>query len=138
MGAVRRVVWVLVGLGVLAAVLDLVPWQWVVAPLFGLAIWQVGVASLGSLRRGAAHLPDGPPEPVDPAAERVTYTCGGCGAEVLLLVRGAPPAPRHCGERMHERTEVPRSGAEGPAGGQPARPGGATGLGELPRAARLT
>ena len=61
----------------------------------------------GSLRAGAAHIPDGPAVPVDPATERVTYWCGGCGAELLLLVRGAAVAPRHCGERMTERREVP-------------------------------
>ena len=96
----RRALWVVAGLAALAAATGLIPWQWVLAPLLGLLIWQVGVASLGSLRRGADHLPDGPPTPVDAAEERVTYVCGGCGTEVLLLVRGAATPPRHCGERM--------------------------------------
>ncbi len=97
----------LVVVGVVAAALGAVRWAVVLAPLLGLSIWSIGIASLGSLKRGADHIPDGPPEPVDPTEERVTYVCTGCGAEVLLLVRGAPPPPRHCGERMHERREVP-------------------------------
>lgn len=96
--------------GLLAAALGQVPWQVILAPMLGLLIWSIGIASFGSLRRGADHIPDGPPEPVDPEEERVTYLCGGCGAMVLLLVRGAPPPPRHCGERMHERREVPHLG----------------------------
>lgn len=103
----KRLIWILLLGGLIAAAAGWVPWHYVLAPMLGVAIWSVGVASLGSLRRGASHIPDGPPEPVDPAQERVTYLCGGCGAEVLLLVRGAEPPPRHCGERMHERREVP-------------------------------
>jgi len=87
---------------------DVVEARYVFAPLLGLFIWRVGIASLGSLRRGAAYVPDGPPEPVDPRDERITYWCGGCGAELLLLVRGAAVPPRHCGERMTERHEVAR------------------------------
>lgn len=104
----KRLLWVVVACGVLAAASGLVAWQVVLAPLLGLGIWRVGTASLGSLHRGADHVPDGDPVPVDPTAERVGYVCGGCGAELLLLVRGAPTPPRHCGERMHERREVRR------------------------------
>jgi hypothetical protein len=93
-----------------AALAGLIPIEYVLAPLLGVLIYSMGVASLGSLKRGASHIPDGPPEAVDPADERVTYWCGGCGAELLLLVRGAATPPRHCGERMHERTEVPHLG----------------------------
>lgn len=103
-----RVLWIVIGIGALLAALDVIAWRVVLAPLLGVAVYSVGVASLGSLRRGASHIPDGPPEPVDPRDERVTYACGGCGAELLLLVRGSATAPRHCGEKMHERREVPR------------------------------
>jgi DNA-directed RNA polymerase subunit RPC12/RpoP len=102
----RRLFWlaVLVGLGLVVS--GAVEPRYVFAPLLGLFIWRMGIASFGSLRAGGAHIPDGPPEPVDAAAERVTYWCAGCGAELLLLVRGAEVAPRHCGEKMTERHEV--------------------------------
>jgi DNA-directed RNA polymerase subunit RPC12/RpoP len=104
----RRWFWPLVGVGLALAAFDVVEARYVFAPLLGLFIWRVGTASLGSLRRGAAYIPDGPPQPVDPRDERITYWCSGCGAEMLLLVRGAAVAPRHCGERMTERREVAR------------------------------
>ena len=103
----RRLFWPAVGVGVLLVVFNVVEARYVFAPLLGLFIWRMGIASFGSLRHGGAHIPDGPAVPVDPAAERVTYWCSGCGAELLLLVRGAEVAPRHCGERMTERREVP-------------------------------
>lgn len=103
----RRLFWLAVVVGLLLALFDVVEPRYVLAPLLGLFIWRMGVASFGSLRHGGAHIPDGPAVPVDPATERVTYWCSGCGAEVLLLVRGAEVAPRHCGERMAERREVP-------------------------------
>ena len=78
------------------------------APLLGLAILRVGYASLRSFQEGAAHIPSGEPTPLDVREERTTYWCEGCGAELLLLVRGTGMPPRHCGERMHERAEVPR------------------------------
>lgn len=99
---------VLIVFGVLVAA-DVVSVRLILAPLLGVFIYLVGTASLGSFRRGASYIPDGPPEPVDVAAERVVYWCGGCGAELLLLVRGTSVAPRHCGEKMTERTEVPTS-----------------------------
>ena len=86
-----------------------VPARYILAPLLGLLILRIGLASFGSLRTGAAHVPSGPPQPLDPSLERITYWCAGCGAEVLLLVRGAEVPPRHCGERMAERREVPRA-----------------------------
>ena len=104
----RRWFWPVVGEALALVAFDVVEARYVFAPLLGLFIWRVGIASLGSLRRGAAYVPDGPPEPVDPRDERITYWCGGCGAELLLLVRGAAVPPRHCGERMTERHEVAR------------------------------
>lgn len=85
-----------------------IPTAYVFAPLLSIAILMVGFGTLRSLQVGAAHIPDSDPEPIDQAAERVTYWCAGCGAEVLLLVRGTESPPRHCGERMHERVEVLR------------------------------
>lgn len=105
---VKRLFWpvVLVGLALAAfGVLDPVT---VFAPLLGLSIWRVGIASFASLRNGAAHIPDGPPTPVDTRSERVVYACGGCGAELLLLVRGTESPPRHCGESMSAHREVAR------------------------------
>ncbi len=104
----RRLFWPAVAVGVGLVVLGVVAPRYVFAPLLGLFIWRVGTASFASLRHGAAHVPDGPAVPVDITTERVTYWCPGCGAEVLLLVRGAEVAPRHCGERMVERREVAR------------------------------
>jgi hypothetical protein len=46
------------------------------------------------------------PAPVGPD-ERTLFWCEECGTEVLLLVRGTARAPSHCGQRMHERTEIP-------------------------------
>jgi hypothetical protein len=37
---------------------------------------------------------------------RTLFWCEECGTEVLLLVRGTDRAPSHCGQRMHERTEL--------------------------------
>lgn len=111
MGGMKRWQWILavvvVGCGL--AAFGVVPWAYVGAPLLGLLIYSFGIASLASFRRGLTSVPDGPPVPLDVRAERVTYWCGGCGAELLLLVRGAPVPPRHCGERMTERREVARA-----------------------------
>ena len=104
----RRLFWLAVIAGLVAVAAGWVDARYVFAPLLGLLIWRIGVASFGSLRAGAAHIPQGEPVPLDPSAERVTYWCGGCGAEVLLLVRGAAVAPRHCGEKMTERREFVR------------------------------
>ncbi len=102
----KRLFWPVVIAGLLLAALDVFPASYVLAPLLGLSIYRFGVASLGSFRRGGIAVPDGPAEPVDTRTQRITYWCGGCGAELLLLVRGAPVPPRHCGERMTERHEV--------------------------------
>ncbi|CAN5263881.1 MAG: hypothetical protein H0V93_05820 [Euzebyales bacterium] len=92
--------------GVGLVVFDVLPAAYVFAPLLSLLIFKVGTASFGSLRRGASYIPDGPPRPVDTTRERIVYWCAGCGAELLLLVRGTEAAPRHCGERMTDRRET--------------------------------
>jgi hypothetical protein len=102
----KRLVWVAAGLALLLVVFGVVRPVYVIAPLTGLAIWRIGTAMLGSLRADAP-VGTAPPEPVDPRVERVVYWCEGCGAELLLLVRGTANPPRHCGERMTERREVP-------------------------------
>lgn len=110
-GTIVLLVWLV--LGAVVVVLTGVPAAYVFAPLLGIAILWFGLGSLRSLQTGAAHIPDGDPEQVDPTVERTTYWCAGCGAEVLLLVRGTESPPRHCGERMHERVEIPRERLQG-------------------------
>ena len=110
MKVLKRLFWPVVGIGILLVMVGVVEPRFVFAPLLGLTIWRVGIASFASLRSGASYIPDGPPEPVDTRVERITYWCAGCGAEVLLLIRGTDSAPRHCGERMAERTEVAHGG----------------------------
>jgi DNA-directed RNA polymerase subunit RPC12/RpoP len=102
----RWLIWIAVGVAAVLVLTGAVPARYVLAPLLGLFILRFGIASLRSFRAGASYIPDGPPVPVDTAQERITYVCGGCGAEVLLLVRGTEVAPRHCGERMTERREI--------------------------------
>lgn len=118
--------------GCALVVFDVVPAVYVFGPLLGLGIMRVGFASFGSLRRGASYIPDGPPQPVDPQRERVVYWCAGCGAELLLLVRGTETAPRHCGERMTARDEVaadaPRRAFD--LGSHERRPGSSPGVDE--------
>lgn len=79
--------------------------KWVLAPLIGVAVYRIGTGMLRSMAADA-QAPAGPPQPVLHRAERTLYWCEQCGAELLLVVRGAAAAPRHCGERMHERVEL--------------------------------
>ncbi len=104
----RKLFWLLVAGGLVLALFDVVEPVYVLAPLLGVLILRVGVASFRSLRAGAAHVPAGEPRAVDTRVERTVYWCGGCGAQLLLLARGAQTAPRHCGERMTEHREVAR------------------------------
>ena len=67
----------------------------------------VGLGMLRSLWRTPRSVPL--PEVVEqPPDVRVTYWCGTCGTELLLLRRGSEAPPRHCGESMTRREEVPR------------------------------
>jgi hypothetical protein len=82
-------------------------WQWVLAPLLAYALLRWSIASLRVLVTDAKELG------ADPAAatpvgtdERTLFWCEECGTEVLLLVRGSSRAPSHCGQRLHERTEI--------------------------------
>lgn len=78
-----------------------------VAVMMGLAIASIGWMLLRGLRVQAPtkELPEPQPPPVD---TRVTFWCENCHTEVLLLRRGSEQPPRHCGEKMIERTEVAR------------------------------
>lgn len=86
-------------------------WQWVGAPLLGWFVYRFVIGNLRGLAHGARMgAPDedevvagGPAHP----DERTVFWCQECGTEVLLLVRGTTRAPSHCGQRMHERTEIP-------------------------------
>lgn len=82
-------------------------WKWVLAPLLGYAIIRWAFATFRSMvHDGQALAGDDPaPAPVR-EDERTLYWCGECGTEVLLLVRGSGAPLRHCGTRMHERTEI--------------------------------
>jgi hypothetical protein len=111
LGVVALVVFVAAAMLIVAAT-D-VPAAYLFAPLLSLAILWFGFGSLRSLQMGGAHIPDGDPQVVDPAVERTTYWCAGCGAEMLLLVRGTDAPPRHCGERMRERIEIQGERGEG-------------------------
>jgi hypothetical protein len=79
-------------------------WRWVLAPMLGLAILAWSRATLRGMVRGAGP-PDEEPTP-ETGMERTLYWCEECGAEVVLTIRGAATAPRHCGTAMHERTEL--------------------------------
>ncbi len=93
----------------LAAVLvgTQIGWRWVVAPLIGIGIWVWMRATMRSFltggQTGVAATDEPEPVPVD---ERVTYWCEECGTEVVLVVRGSGVPPRHCGTKMHGRSEI--------------------------------
>lgn len=104
----RIVFWLLVAVATLFAATGLVPAAYVFAPLLGWIILWVGLGFLRSLDSGGPHPAGASPEIVNQNSERTTYSCGTCGAELLLIVRGTESTPRHCGEPMHERREVIR------------------------------
>ncbi len=85
-------------------------WQWVLAPLLGWAMLTWLIASLRVLvSDGQGHgddaVGDDDATPIS-GNERTLFWCEECGTEVMLVVRGTPRAPSHCGQRMHERTEI--------------------------------
>ena len=108
----RIAIMALVVIGIGVVVFTDVPAAYVFGPLLGLVIFRFGMSTFGALRQGGAHIPDGPPEPVDTRVERTVYWCSGCGAEMLLTVKGTDVPPRHCGERMTVRHEEPSNRAE--------------------------
>jgi DNA-directed RNA polymerase subunit RPC12/RpoP len=111
----------LVGLlGILALGLvlaDVVEARYVLAPFLGVAIWAWARATLrsfapGERAPGMAGASDDGPRVVAGEPERTLYWCEECSTELLLVVRGSGVAPRHCGTRMHERTELPSQRAQ--------------------------
>lgn len=89
-----------------------VGWAWVLGPVLGWAVYTFIVTNLRGLAHGARMgAPDEDEIGVPTAVaedERTLFWCEECGTEVLLLVRGTSRAPSHCGQRMHERTELLR------------------------------
>ena len=81
-------------------------WRWVFAPLLASALLSWSLASLRVLVQDAQD-DDGLPS-VQEGPERTVFRCPECGTEVLLLYRGTPKAPSHCGQRMEARTEIVR------------------------------
>ena len=81
-------------------------WRFVFAPLLAAALLSWSLASLRVLVQDAQD-DDGVPA-VQDGPERTVFRCAECGTEVLLLYRGTPKAPSHCGQRMVARTEIVR------------------------------
>ena len=81
-------------------------WRFVFAPLLAAALLSWSLASLRVLVQDAQD-DDGVPA-VQDGSERTVFRCAECGTEVLLLYRGTPKAPSHCGQRMVARTEIVR------------------------------
>jgi predicted MFS family arabinose efflux permease len=79
-------------------------WRYVFAPLLAAALLSWSIASLRVLVHDAQD-DDGVPA-VQDGPERTVLRCPECGTEVLLLYRGTPKAPSHCGQRMVARTEI--------------------------------
>lgn len=64
---------------------------------------------LRSLGGRTPHAHD-PEEAVTPPPDvRIVFRCATCGTELLVLRRGSDAAPRHCGEAMTLREEIPRA-----------------------------
>ncbi|MTV25206.1 hypothetical protein FTX61_07250 [Nitriliruptoraceae bacterium ZYF776] len=103
-----RLVLIAVPALLLAAFVGLVHgWRWVFAPLLGWALLTWILGSLRALVHDAKHLEAQEAEATPVSGdERTLFWCEECGTEVLLLVRGTSRAPSHCGQRMHERTEL--------------------------------
>ena len=82
-------------------------WRWVFAPLLAYALLRWSIASLRVLATDAKQDRDEEVEPTPVGSDaRTLFWCEECGTEVLLIVRGTSRAPSHCGQRMHERTEI--------------------------------
>lgn len=85
-------------------------WAYALGPLLGYAVYRYITGNLRALMHGSNYMVDGDGDEPSPLSgdERTLYWCEECGTEVMLLVRGTPRAPSHCGQRMHERTELLR------------------------------
>ena len=102
------IVVVVVAIAVAALVAIAWGWKFVAAPLIGALVWAWGTATLRSFRRGAHGV--GTADEGDVSADAVPGTtlfwCEECGAELLVVAPGSGLPPRHCGARMHARTEI--------------------------------
>jgi DNA-directed RNA polymerase subunit RPC12/RpoP len=85
-------------------------WPYVLGPVLGYAVYRYITGNLRALMHGSNYMVDADADEPTPVSgdERTLYWCEECGTEVMLLVRGTPRAPSHCGQRMHERTELLR------------------------------
>lgn len=81
-------------------------WRWILAPILALGLLRWSIASLRVLITDAAD-DTGLPE-IEEGPERTVFHCPECGTELLLLYRGTPRAPSHCGQRMTPRIEIVR------------------------------
>ena len=81
-------------------------WRWVLAPLLSLALFRWSFASLRVLVSDGSAAEVGADPVVSDGPERTLFWCEECGTEVMLVARGTERAPTHCGQRMHERTEL--------------------------------
>lgn len=81
--------------------------RYVIAVLLGVLILAVGFGTLRSLARPRATVKPEEAVPVLRAGVRVTFRCENCGTELLLVKKGTDAPPRHCGEPMGKREEVP-------------------------------
>jgi hypothetical protein len=82
-----------------------------IAALAGLVIFGLGFGVIRGFAgpRGrtsvGADIEAAAPVPKD---VRILFWCETCGTEVLLLRAGTDNPPRHCGEPMTRREELPR------------------------------
>jgi predicted RNA-binding Zn-ribbon protein involved in translation (DUF1610 family) len=77
------------------------------AILMAAVILAFGFGTLRSLARPRAAPKPEEAVPVLRSGTRVTFWCETCGTELLLVRKGTDAAPRHCGESMIKREEVP-------------------------------
>ncbi|MEX0593025.1 MAG: hypothetical protein WD358_04665 [Nitriliruptoraceae bacterium] len=80
-------------------------WRWVMAPLLGFGMLTWLFASLRVLVHDGRNAGESVDDDVDEHANTL-FWCEECGTELLLIVRGSKRPPSHCGQRMHERTEL--------------------------------
>lgn len=80
-------------------------WRWVLAPLMAFALLKWLFASLRVLVHGGRNADEPFDDDVDDDAHTL-FWCEECGTELLLIARGTRRPPSHCGQRMHERTEL--------------------------------
>jgi hypothetical protein len=83
--------------------------RFVIAGLIGLFIAAVGFSTLRGLARPRVTVKPEAAVPVLKTGARITFWCETCGTELLLLRKGTENPPKHCGEPMMKREEIPRA-----------------------------